>query len=70
MDEEGNQIEGWVDGQLNFVKGKGKGKGECWSCGKTGHRAAECTNPPSAGKGAYGYKGKRKGESKGKGKGK
>ena len=35
-----------------------------------GHRAAECPNPPSAGKGAYGYKGKGKGDSKGKGKGK
>ena len=34
IDEEGNQIEGYIDGQLNFVKGggKGKGKGECWNC--------------------------------------
>ena len=42
IDEEGNQIEGYIDGQLNFVKGKGEGKGECWNCGKTGHRAADC----------------------------
>ena len=34
IDEEGNQIEGCIDGQLNFVEG-GKGKGECWNCGKT-----------------------------------
>ena len=48
IDEEGNQIEGYIDGQLNFVKGggKGKGKGEGWNCGETGHRAAECTNTP------------------------
>ena len=70
LDEEGNHIDGWIDGQLNFVKGKGKRKGECWNCGQKGHQAAQCTNPPSAGKGAYGYKGKGKGDSKGKGKGK
>ena len=58
------------DGQLNFVKGnkgKGKGKGDCWNCGKQGRRAADCTNPPSAGKGQFG-KAKGKG-GKGKGKG-
>ena len=35
IDEEGNQIEGYIDGQLDFVKGggKGKGKGECWNRG-------------------------------------
>ena len=71
IDEEGNQIDGYIDGQLNFVKGKGKGKGECWNRGETGHRAAECVKPPSAGKGAYGYNGKGEGDGKGgKGKGK
>ena len=69
-DEEGWPLEvEYHDGQLNFVKGgkgKGKGKGECWNCGKGGHRAAECTNPPSAskgkGKGGKAIKGKGKGE--------
>ena len=33
--EEGWPLEGYIDGQLNFVKGgKGKGSGECWNCGK------------------------------------
>ena len=62
IDEEGWPIDGRLDGQLNFVKGaKGKGKatvGIAGSkvCGKQGHRAAECPNPPLSG-------GKAKGET-------
>ena len=41
MDEEGNQIEGWTDGQLNFVKGKGKE-----NAGTAGGRGAEQRNAP------------------------
>ena len=36
-DEEGYPVEGCFDGQLNFVKGGGKGKGfsgACYKCGK------------------------------------
>ena len=38
IDEEGNQIEGYIDGQLNFAKGggKGNGKGECWNSWENG----------------------------------
>ena len=73
-DEEGWPIDGHFDGQLNFVKGNGKGKaftGACFNCGKNGHRAAQCPNPSPEGKGNSGTKawGKADG-SKGKGKGK
>ena len=33
------------ENQINYVgkgKGKGQSKGECWTCGEVGHRAAEC----------------------------
>ena len=59
-----------------FNKGSGKGAGggkpasnvTCWSCGKKGHRAAECrSKPKGSGKGAKGAKG---GKSSGKGGGK
>ena len=63
-------------GQLNFVKGDGKGKGfngACFKCGKIGHRAAQYPNPSSGGKGNSGAKawgkadrGKGKGKAKGK----
>lgn len=61
IDEEGNQIDGYIDGHLDFVKGGGKGKekGECWNCRETGHRAAGCTNTPSTGKRSYGPKGQK-----------
>ena len=41
IDEEGNPFDGWIDGQLNFVKGKEKG--DCWNCGQKGQHAAQCT---------------------------
>ena len=62
--------EAWVEGQLNWIKGKGKGKGACWNCGRQGHQQSQCPNPPSKGKGKGDFKGKGKGDSKGKGKGK
>ena len=52
---------------LNALKGGGKagnGKGNCWNCGKPGHRAFECWNAPKGGKGG------KNGEDGGKGKGK
>ena len=61
--------EEWV-GQVNLFKAKGKGKGLCFNCGKSGHYQAQCTNPPSKGKGKGDFKGKGKGDFKGKGKGK
>ena len=47
VDEEGNQIEGWIDGQLNFVKGKGKGKENAGTAGGrgTGQRNALILRP-------------------------
>ena len=47
------------ENNINFIggkggKAKGKGKGECWTCGQTGHRAAECPK----GKGKTGWSGK------------
>ena len=71
-DDEGWPVEGYIDEQLNFVKGaKGKGKGNfqgaCFNCGKNGHRAADCKGLSTTGKGAYG---KAKGKADGKGKGK
>ncbi len=56
------------EGEVNYVgkaghNGKGKGKGACYSCGETGHRAAECPNK-GTGKGPKG-KGKGKGGPKG-----
>ena len=60
-------------GEINGVKGKGKGKatgkgntgkggtpftGECWNCGVAGHRAQDCPEPAKGG-----------GKDKGKGKG-
>ena len=75
VDEEGYKIEGYfasdTNGQLNFVKGGGKGKGfsgVCFNCGKAGHRAAQCQNPSSAGKGNAGGNAWGKGDVKGKGK--
>eukprot|EP00972_Heterocapsa_arctica_P013185 1937580-Heterocapsa_arctica.AAC.1 len=40
-------------GEVEWIaKGKGKGKGKkamtCWTCGKQGHRAAECRSGPTA----------------------
>ena len=48
-------------------KGKEKGKfqGECWNCGKTGHRSAECWSAASQPKGDPKGKGKGKGKRKG-----
>ena len=84
MDEEGGII-CYIgkNGQGEFqTKGKGKGKGkgkfqgECFNCGKFGHRSNECwSKGKSKGKGEYkgrseyqwGHKGK--GDYKGKGKG-
>ena len=58
VDEEGwppdGQLVPQADGQLNFVKGNGKGKGKgCSKCGASGHYARECPKPP---------KGKNKGQ--------
>ena len=60
VDDEGWPIDGQLvqqaDGQLNFVKGNGKGKCKgCFNCGEGGRYARECPKPP-------------KGKSKGKGK--
>ena len=45
-------------------KGKGKGfKGECFNCGKPGHRAADCF-APGGGKGGGGKKGQKGGFGK------
>ena len=52
--------EAWVEGQLNWIKGKGKGKGACWNCGQQGHQQSQCPNPPSKGKGKGDFKGKGK----------
>eukprot|EP00973_Karenia_brevis_P010235 1386352-Karenia_brevis.AAC.1 len=39
-------------------KGKGKGiKGDCWNCGKTGHRAADCKGKGKGEKGGPKVKG-------------
>ena len=48
-------------------KGKGKGfKGECYNCGKTGHRAADCW-AKGGGKKGQGQKGQQGGYGKGPG---
>ena len=52
MDEEGWQLDGYVleqNGQINLVKGKGKGKG-CFNCGESGRYARECPKPTGKGK--------------------
>ena len=62
------QINEWNENEEepidNLQKGKsgqkGKGKGNCWNCGKSGHRAAECWSRPTwkgKGKETGGYKG-------------
>ena len=68
VDEEGNQIEGWIDGQLTFVEGKEKG--ECWNCGKTGadQRKAPILRPQANEHTAIREKGKEKANGKGRGK--
>ena len=47
-------------------KGKGRIQGNCWQCGKQGHRADECFS--KGGGKAKGYKGQEKGQVKGAGK--
>ena len=46
IDEEGWQIDGYFDPQtLNFVKGEGKGKSDCFNGGGKGHYARGCPKP-------------------------
>ena len=54
-----------------YAVGKGAFKGNCFNCGKPGHRAADCEEPRRDGKGsvndlnALNYKGKGKGKGGG-----
>lgn len=68
-DEEEEKKEDKEEGQeeennVHYV-GKGKGKGQCWTCGAFGHRAAEC--PKGKGKGHGKHGGNDNGGWKGKG---
>ena len=42
---------GWQSKGKGKGKGKGKFQGDCFNCGKVGHRANECWSPKVKGKG-------------------
>ena len=65
-DEEGGEGEDDPEALALQKKGKGNGfKGECYNCGKTGHRAADCWAPGGGKEG--GQKGQKGGYGKGGG---